>query len=118
MGQGPAALEMARRPPLASRRRWVAADLGVRDHAAQHRGSTGYLVPPPQHPQPMGRQLLAFRQIRQPQWSRELFVGSVLIGAVLAIGGEPLIGACVPAVLKIAASAAYTHSHFDLAHSS
>jgi Glycosyl transferase family 2 len=63
------------------------------------------------------RQLLTFRQIRQPDLVTGAFMGTVVVGLLLAFVAQPLLAFGPPAALTIAAGARHVSSRFELARS-
>jgi Glycosyl transferase family 2 len=63
------------------------------------------------------RQLLTFREVRQPDLVTGAFLGTVAVGLVLAFVAQPLLAVGLPAAFTVAAAARHTSSRFDLARS-
>jgi glycosyltransferase involved in cell wall biosynthesis len=59
------------------------------------------------------RQLLTYREVRQPDVVAGAFVGTVGLGLFLTVRGRRLIGAAIPAGFVVAASVQHVKSRFD-----
>jgi hypothetical protein len=59
------------------------------------------------------RQLLTYREVRQPDLVAGAFVGAAGLGLFLTVRGRQLIGAAIPAGFVVAASAQHVRSRFD-----
>jgi hypothetical protein len=64
------------------------------------------------------RQLLTYRQVRQPDVATGAFWGTVVAGLVLAVLAQPLLAVGIPAGLTLAGAARHVSSRFELARSS
>jgi hypothetical protein len=58
------------------------------------------------------RQLLTYRQIRQPDVATGIFTAAAVIGVAAAAGKRPAAGALIPATVVLAASAQHVRSRF------
>jgi glycosyltransferase involved in cell wall biosynthesis len=59
------------------------------------------------------RQLLTYRELRQPDLVAGAFVGTAGLGLFLTVRGRRLIGAAIPVGFVVAASAQHVRSRFD-----
>ena len=59
------------------------------------------------------RQLLAYRQIRQPDVATGTFTAAAVIGVLMAVTKRPAAGALIPATVVLAASAQHVRSRFQ-----
>lgn len=59
------------------------------------------------------RQLLAYRQVRQPDVAAGAFAAAAVIGVLAAAGKRPAAGALIPAAVVLAASTQHVRSRFQ-----